>query len=228
MNNTKNKWGSAPFLVGEELRAAIVNASEAHPATLAIRMESDTDIYVDDFSDGRYINYHLVEPTSEWLKERLFWGSDCREYQSCWKDIVLDVLSKIDPNMFICLNKICFVNSEADIQEMLKVVNAEEWELPDSLDMEDCSAVGMCWGSRSCVVVNLHAIEQANTELAQETATVTDFWDEHAGILVTLLHSIRCLGLMNPMMRESNPNTEGLEDEAEHWARAVYEVLFGD
>ena len=78
-------------------------------ATLAILSETEEDVLTSDFDEDREISYHLVPVTNDWLAGRFLWTPDAAPYRAkveCRLLQSLQFAAQVDPNMFICLNRI--------------------------------------------------------------------------------------------------------------------------
>lgn len=205
--------------------------AEAADGKLEILSRSSTDILTNDYVEDQEINYHLVPPTAEWLQSRFIWGKSCAADKS-WEPIMVKCLLDTDPNMLVTLNRIIVVGSDEDIGPICEEMGVDASEFPDVItfnEMDGKSAISCCWGERSSVVINMAAIEKANKEICAEDGLETpDFWFEHRGIIVSLFHSIRFVGLTrNPFLNEETyPDKLAQDDAVEQWARKNYEQLF--
>lgn len=207
-----------------ELRAAIHDFErENHHAIL---LESDTDITVDDFQKDTHIHYHLIPPTPEWLSSRILWGPSIQGALPEWSRFIADALMRIDPNMLICLNRVCILGAESDIEQICGMMNADIDGFPDKIDFEDSQYLGCLWSMETSIVINCHAILTGILENKADffngaKTLEQEFW-------LTLLHEIRHLGLnCNPLLPEDEyPDEFTSEDMVEEWAGDTYGHLF--
>lgn len=201
-----------------ELKTAIL-ASEANDE-LEVISESDSDILTDDYMELREINYHLIPPTAEWLKERFFFApsvSDCSgEYVSR--------LLRIDPNMFTCLNRIIFLHeTEEDEEAVLRALDIADLDMPDYHGF-----LGLKWSYMNSVIINMTVIENESRKLVEEDKTLDFDAEVDWGVRVTLLHELRHLGLeANPFLDEDEyPKELFSESAVEEWAIEKAERLW--
>ena len=192
-------------------------------ATLAILSETEEDVLTSDFDEDRDIPYHLVPVTNDWLASRFLWTPDAAPYRAkveCRLLQSLQFAAQVDPNMFICLNRIILTTaSDEDSEFIAKNMDVEECELPDYW-----KDLGTKWHYASSIIVNVSAIEEA----ASEELGLSD-GEKNSLILneisVTLLHELRHLGLeCNPFLDESlypDYDDECSESYVEEWARFI-------
>lgn len=225
---SKQKKSNINYCVKESTFAEELRIEEAN-GTLAISKSTVEDILTYDFEEDKYINYHVALPTREWLISRLFWGNSCKTSRDVWEDLIIDALKQIDPNMFITINRICFVACESDMEEVARELRVERGALPESICFDDDDPIGLFWYAENSVLINLWAIRKANEKLNEETGIANDFWTEHSGIILTLIHELRHAALgANPFLPEDLYPASGAEENAvERWARETYDSLYG-
>lgn len=193
---------------------------------LVVCEESETDIYTDDIIIGQMLNYHIVPPTVEWLEERIFWAPSIGGDTKAWTHYLANLLTQIDANMLICLNRIIFTHDEeSDYEAICAEMGVEMYEIP----YMDNTVLGKFWSYRSSTIINLSAIKAA----VQEQLTGDEGWlysediELRRGVLITLFHGLRYLGLSNPFLdEECYPDSEEYNYEVEMWARDIYEHFF--
>ena len=202
----------------DELKTAILT-SEVNDELL-ILSESDSDILTDDLIERREINYHLIPPTAEWLKERFLFApsvSDCSgEY--------ISRLLRVDPNMFTCLNRIIFMNeTEEDEEAVLRALDIADLDMPDYYGF-----LGLKWTFINSVIINMTVIENEARKLAEEDEFLDFDAEVDWGVRVTLLHELRHLGLeANPFLDEDEyPKELFSESAVEEWAIEKAERLW--
>ena len=201
------------------LRRDILGESEE---VHAIIEQTEQDIIVDDFQEDREICYHLVQPTADWLAERFFWAPSIKGDTGVWSMKLAEILLQTDLNMFICLNRVIVMHdTEDDEAAVLKLFDEPDLDMPGYQEF-----LGLKWTYKSCVIVNLTAIESCVRELVEDVSREGDFlsYDTEMkyGFVGTLLHELRHLGLEgNPYLSEREYPQELFSEEAvEQWARA--------
>lgn len=192
---------------------------------LVICEETETDILTDDFDCHRYINYHLVPPTREWLQSLFYFPQDCKQDKTAFLNRCLDILMAADPNMLINLRHVFFIRTAADIREICSLPDINDELFPDILiDEDDCesptlSCVGCFWHYESALVINMRAIEHTAEDIDPNDAGIVP-----EGVYTTLPHELRHLGLENPYLpKDEYPDYLRTEENIEEWGRALYE-----
>ena len=197
---------------------------------LAILTETETDIVTDDFEEDRVIPYHLCLPTEEWLHERLLWAPSCKDDKVRWEDIILKCLthSKMPPEMFLTLNRIIIIRTAEDISAVCSEMDVDEEGFPDCIDVEDGGCLGCKWHMASSIILDFQTIDACLQELQKEVGA-TDFWEHHAGVVLTLIHELRHLMLdgcpfdiLNPPPSPKDFTEEGVEG----WAKKLYDSIY--
>jgi hypothetical protein len=216
------------------LRKAILDCVERKELELVEQTDTDiTCISYDEDIDGKETSYHLAQPDKQWIRSRFLWGPSCESDRTMWEDIMADVLSELPPQYLVVLNRIVVVRTEEDIAFVCNEMDVEEYEFPDTITLSD--ALGCLWWSQNSVVLDFAAIQKSLEEEEREYG-YTDFWDEHAGIIVTLLHELRHLRLDCFDFYDDDPDGDdsecgypvnGQERCVEMWARDEYEKMFG-
>ena len=203
--------------------------------SLDILDQTKTDIHTSDFCEDRDIYYHLVPPTEEWLNERIKFMPSAKKYE-LWKDFAVSLLMSIDPDMLATLRFVFFVATAEDIDEMVDwIPELTSESLPDQMlvdndeELADNGVVGQFWSMASSVIINMAAIEKSKREIYEaddlDTETCGDPYKlEQDGIMVTLLHEIRHLGLSNPFLQCDDRSSLMTEENTEAWAREQYEA----
>lgn len=209
------------------LRASI--RVEEACGSLAVRSDTGGDVETDDFYEDRRIRYHLVPPTLEWLRSRILWGESITGDLDIWSDAIANALLRIDPTMLICLNRICIIAEESDIEPLCNVMDANIEGFPECMEFEDNKILGCKWHLESSVIINITAIKAAVLEMADQSKGFY-FDAEHEmkiGFMTTLFHEIRHLGMeCNPFLPEDQYSKELCEETAvESWALSTFESL---
>lgn len=197
--------------------------------SLAVLSDTGEDVETDDFYEDRRIRYHLVPPTLEWLKSRILWGKSITGDLDLWTDAIANTLLRIDPAMLICLNRVCIIAEESDIEPLCNAMNADTEGFPECIEFEDNKLLGCKWHLESSIVINATAIKAAIMKMADEyEGLYFDAAQEiEIGFTTTLLHEIRHLGMeCNPFLPEDEyPKELCREAEVEDWALSAYESL---
>lgn len=200
----------------------------------AIQAKSEEDVYIDDFKEDRYINFHLVPPTEEWLAKRFIWAPSISGPTEAWSRWLARYLLQSDPVMLMCLNRILITtNEEEDIEAVCDLLDKETANESDGDSVcifpEMDGFIGMFWVYKSSVIINLTALRDCAKELAEENEDIGwNYGSElQCGFLMTLLHELRHLGLdSNIFLPESlYPLELSVEDAVEEWCRNEYERL---
>ena len=205
---------------------------------LAICEETDTDILTDDFDADRMVNYHLVQPTKEWLSSLFLCGASCKEQvEAAYKKRIIELFLAVDQNMLITLRRIIIVATAGDIEEVCKALDADEfYEWPDCIGYEEeddtvlrDGALGCYWHMQGAIIINLASIERAAEETVAEFARDGMYESESTisaeGVYTTAAHELRHLGLANPYLSVKDyPLTEESEEAVEEWGRAAYDL----
>ena len=196
---------------------------------LAIRTISDYDIVTDDFDEDRIINYHIGPITKTWLKERFLWCPETEGLQRIYETRLVDLLYRIDPMMFITLNRIIFIENENSIDKVCNQMNVDPDEWPSIIDFDKNDKLGCHWYTQSSIIINMKAIAKTLGEMQDEYEHDGIYFDEPTeewiGIATTLLHEIRHLGLSNPFLDPAAyPTSAESEHEVEKWAIEQFEV----
>ena len=124
---------------------------EATNGTLEILSESGTDILVFDYNDSKEINFHMIPPTREWLASRIVWGPSLTcDAIPAWTAYLADYLYRVDPNMFVCLNRIIVIDDSADRKAIATLLGVDEDNLPE----ENEDLIGQLWLQENCVFLN--------------------------------------------------------------------------
>ena len=209
----------------DSLRTQIQEA-ESVEMSLVILKETETDVLTDDFDRDKHINYHLIPPTVEWLEERFYWAPSITGDTRAWTSYLANLLMRMDANMLICLNRIVFMqDEESDCEAVCTEMDSELCEFPYMGD----DRLGIYWSSENSVIINLMAIKRCVEELMSEGFEYysTEDVEMRRGVLITLFHELRHLGLDNPFLpMDAYPVSEGTERAVEEWARDAYEQLF--
>lgn len=188
---------------------------------LAILDLSNTDVLTDDFEQDRHITYHLKAPTYKWLADRLCFAPGTEQCKADYEQKILSLLLSIDQNMLITLQYIFFVTKEDDIYDVCQKVEADSSEFPETIDFDENDQLGCFWSQYSSIIINLTAIEKAVQEIADENEYQKEF---EIGLLTTLTHEIRHLGLSNMFLYIGDYPPEEAEEEAvERWGLTAYE-----
>lgn len=210
--------------------------ADADKQILIIDAESDTDILTDDLEERRPINYHIVPPTEEWIDSLIRFASGAKRFEQIYRQLFIKALSRTDLDMLITLRKIFVINSINDISECAAVLDPDantmipdEYQLDDSDELAD-APVGMFWSWESAIIINMTAITKCTDELDKDFEQELGYSDhagiEHEGIMITLLHELRHLGLSNPYLPEIKASSkEQSEELVEQWARNEYERI---
>lgn len=212
----------------DDLRESIKQGEK--DGCLAILEETETDITTDDFDEDRTINYHLCPPTEEWLKERFLWTHGCEKDKAYWEDVILKCLMhrNMPPEMFITLNRIIAVRTPDDVSEVCSKLDVEECEFPSCIDVEDGGCVGCKWHTESSIILDFHAMDSCLQELQKEVGA-TDFWDSHAGVILTVIHELRHLmldGSPYDILTPAPLPDDFTEEGVERWARDMYDSIY--
>ena len=164
---------------------------------LAILDLSNTDVITDDFEQDRHITYHLKAPTYKWLADRLCFISGTEKYKAEYEQKILSLLMSIDPNMLITLQYIFFVTKEDDVYDVCQKVEADPSEFPETIDFDENDQLGCFW---------------------------YQYREFEIGLMTTLTHEIRHLGLSNMFLYIGDYPPEEAEEEAvERWGLTAYE-----
>ena len=166
---------------------------EATNGTLEILSESGTDILVFDYNDSKEINFHMIPPTREWLASRIVWGPSLTcDAIPAWTAYLADYLYRVDPNMFVCLNRIIVIDDSADRKAIATLLGVDEDNLPE----ENEDLIGQLWLQENCVFVYVSALRAAAKAVVEGDPVFLHYDSEmETGFLTTLLHEIRHLGL---------------------------------
>lgn len=198
---------------------------EADKGTLEILSESETDILVFDYNDSKKINFHMVPPTGEWLSSRIVWGpSLTRSDTHAWTAYLAAYLHRIDPNMFVCLNRIIVIDDSVDCKAVANLLGVDEDNLPEVNE----DIIGQLWFQENCVFVYVSALREATKEIIKDDPGYFTYDQEmEIGFLTTLLHETRHLGLdCNFLLPESEyPTSLQSEEAIEDWAREMFEKI---
>ena len=182
---------------------------------------SPTDVLTDDFEQDRRINYHLKAPTYKWLANRLCFAPGTEKYKEEYEHKIISLLLSIDPNMMTTLQYIFFVTNEDDIAFVCDKAEADYGDFPETIDFEENDMLGCFWYQHSSIIINLTAIEKAVHEIADEDEYQKEF---EIGLMTTLTHEIRHLGLSNMFLYIGDYPPEEAEEEAvERWGLTAYE-----
>ena len=198
---------------------------EATNGTLEILSESGTDILVFDYNDSKEINFHMIPPTREWLASRIVWGPSLTcDAIPAWTAYLADYLYRVDPNMFVCLNRIIVIDDSADRKAIATLLGVDEDNLPE----ENEDLIGQLWLQENCVFVYVSALRAAARAVVEGDPVFFHYDSEmETGFLTTLLHEIRHLGLdCNIFLPESeSPPHLQSEEATEDWAREMFEKI---
>ena len=195
---------------------------------LEIRTASDTDILTDDFDEDRMINYHIGPITKEWLKARIKYTKHTKKYQNQYENLIVDLLSSIDTMMLITLQHIIFVEKEEDIPIICSMMNIDEDEFPSIIDFDSNNILGCHWYQYSSIIINMKAIYNTVCEMQLESEKEVIYFnfdsEMQIGVLTTLTHEIRHLGLSNPFLDANQyPANQLTEKAVEQWGIEAYE-----
>lgn len=198
---------------------------EAACGTLEILSESETDILVFDYDNGKEINFHMVPPTREWLATRIIWGPSltCGETPAR-SEFLADYLSRIDPAMLTCLNHVIIIDDFEDRKAVADLLKVDEDNLPE----ENEDLIGQLWFQENCVFVYVSALKAAVNDVLEENPGFSCYDHEmETGFLTTLLHETRHLGLdCNFLLPESEyPTSLQSEETIEDWALEMFEKI---
>ena len=196
---------------------------EAGKGTMEILSESETDILVFDYNDSKEINFHMIPPTKEWLASRIVWGpSLTRSDTHVWTAYLADYLHRIDPAMFICLNRVIIIDDSEDRKAVANLLGVDEDNLPE----ENEDLIGQLWFQENCVFVYVSALREETKEIVKGDLAFFDYDQEmEIGFKTTLIHETRHLGLnCNIFLPESEyPISLQSEEAVENWAREMFE-----
>lgn len=192
--------------------------------------------------NGKYVNYHLVKPDKKWINDRLYFSkSVLKKYKNkidLLKKFAIDVLSTIDSNMLIVLNKVIFMNysdykNNNAISKIIEVVyNGLDVDDTDDLFMPDLGdeCIGFKWHDTNSIVIfvdsHISVVNQIYKGLSKNNYLMNK--DFCIGIITTILHEIRHLGLeCNPYLPEDKyPQKICSEEEVEYWAIYNFEKYY--
>lgn len=196
---------------------------------IGIIEKTKSDILTDDYQEDRIINYHISPITEEWLKDRFFFPNETEKYKNLYQKQIISLLLFLDPNMLINLQHIFFVEKDADADEICKFLDAEPCEFPENIDFEENNTIGCMWHQYSSIIINMSAIDKTIKKMKTEYEDAGLYFNEATetdiGVLVTVAHEIRHLGMANPYLDETlYPNTEVTEAATEAWAIQTYEA----
>lgn len=211
----------------EALKQAI--QEEIQNETMEELAPSDDGLNVYDMKDGRYITFHTVPPTEEWLKTKFIYGPSCKNAQTRFEKTCIDILLNIDPNMLVTLNRIIFINGECDIPCICQQMNCDTEWFPEAIDMETHETLGCYWYQMNSIIIDVKGIVDVVLDIAKESPVYVNIASEiDIGVYTTLLHEIRHLGLSNPFLPEDDyPSELGSEENIEQWAIDTYEEYTG-
>lgn len=194
---------------------------EAWLGNLSVISNTTEEILTEDYKEERYISYHLAQPTHKWLKAKILWGSSILGDLDAFSNRIADALLCIDPNMLICLNRICIISAAEDVEPICTAMGADPEEFPECIDSEESEILGCKWHAQNSIILNAAAIVKAAHQLVAIDPSFFQLKDEIAtGFWMTLFHEIRHLGLeCNPFLPEDEyPTALQSEAEVEQWA----------
>lgn len=191
-------------------------------------------IYIDDYLEDKRIRFHLTKPTERWTSYRIHYGPKAQNFR-CYHQSLITALLKTDQNMLITLEHVFIINGPSDAEFFCAKYNIDPDELPEQVTYEPntiSNTIGVYWWAANSVFINIEAIHAALEEIKKDYDTYDLFFDycthEHDGIIRTLLHEIRHLGLANPFLDETKyPPSYESEQAVEDWASEEYERIFG-
>lgn len=195
---------------------------------LAIIQESETDVLTDDFTEDRIINYHLAPPSEEWLRERFLWTKGCASDQRLWEDVLIQYFTKLPSEAFLTLNRVIAIRTAEDILEACEVLGVDEDEFPSCIDPEEADYVGCRWHYMNSIILDFHAIDACNQDLAKEYGTEVFSLNTHEGVVLTAIHEIRHQmldGCPYDVLSPAPQLEDFEEDGVENWARTQYEKI---
>lgn len=203
---------------------------DAQKGIVEVLSRSNHDLRIFDYGEDageRELNFHLSPPTPEWIQQRILYGPSAERYKYCEAEVV-SLLMSIDPNMLVNLQHIIFIHDESDIPVVVDTLHCEEWEsFPDSL-FDQC--VGCYWFVKSSIVIFTKTIENCARDIVQDSESENIYLDLATeidiGILTTVAHEIRHLGLSNPYLSEEKyPAYLASESNVEAWGNEMFENM---
>ena len=173
----------------------------------------DQDIFIMDYAGfEKYINFHIVPPTKEWLASRFLWAPSAEKYKKEYQDNIIDLLLSCDPAMLINLRHIIFVADETDVPCVENATNCEDEaaEFPQIIDFDE----------NNCEkTAHEITIENENANIYTNEQDEVDI-----GVYTTITHELRHLGLANPFLPEDEyPVSDESEQNVEEWGITAYE-----
>lgn len=187
---------------------------------LEIDSKSETDILTLDFNQNRYVNYHLIPPTLDWLYNMTFITESARKHikdDNMIKDLFKIMLS-LKPDLFTTLRHIIFTsNTDKDLKAISKRLDVEECEICDYEDY-----IGMFWYNESAIIINVNLIYDVSFDIANtnDESDNVAFEEFIIGMYSTLIHELRHLSFENPyIIQNETTYDEAEEDKVEEWCR---------
>lgn len=201
---------------------------DAQKGIVEVLGRSNHDLLIFDYGEDpgeRKLNFHLSPPTPDWLRTRFVYGPSAAQYRS-YEDSIVSLLLSLDANMLINLRHIVFIHDESDISVVENQLGCEEMESFPDMDFDNI--LGCYWFAMSSIVISTQTIENCARELVEEAEAegvyLSETTETDIGVLTTVAHEIRHLGLSNPYLPEDEyPVNLNSEKAVENWGIEAFE-----
>lgn len=221
-----------------KLAELIIHKFEAEEYSAAHLFPEPGSFVCFDNTNDKTAHFRFPHCISEpWLESRIIFGDEtAMKSLGFTRYSIAKTLMKLDHNLFISLNHICFVFNQAELENLCDELEPYsengiyQEDLPDCILFDEdlhLSALGCLWFNESSVIINMTAIEAAVNSLLEDAPELDKEHEMNAGVWVTLIHELRHLMLnCNPLLPEDELADEPCSEQSvEEYARREFDRL---
>ena len=175
------------------------------------------DDYIETFDEhwSRIVNFRFLDKIN--LEEIFqFNGLDIN------KERFFKILWKLDPSLFMVVNRIAIINSEKEFKNLMDELHGYCFT-----DYPGTSRLGEHWFNESCVVIFMEAIRNVVKEEMEIWPYTNELQELNRAFWQTIVHELRHTMQDNPLFENKYEamSREERERDAENYCREIFENI---